>query len=140
MRYSRTEPTALKDQRELIQSLLDHKKVTERRFEEMTRALEGAKLNNDQPKSLQPEHFMCASTLPTPTENPLAALGKYYLLVKKLLQDVDSYRAGLERSQHSRVRNGVLRIHNEEIEHMEVSHGPQMAQMFRNRIYELSDR
>jgi hypothetical protein len=53
-----------------------------------------------------------------------------------MLQEIDGCKSKLEKSRHSRIRDGVLNVHSSEIVHFQRSYGPSIFQCFDDSIFE----
>ena len=55
--------------------------------------------------------------------NDFAELDDYNVLIRTMLREVDFCKSRLEHSRHSRIRQGVLSIHDNEIIRFQLTHG-----------------
>jgi hypothetical protein len=53
-----------------------------------------------------------------------------------MLREIDGCKSKLEKSRHSRIRDGVLNVHSSEIVHFQRSYGPSIFQCFDDSIFE----
>ncbi|KAL4861095.1 hypothetical protein BDV12DRAFT_180747 [Aspergillus spectabilis] len=111
----RAELSALEDQRNLIQKLVDKKEADEKKSKIVQNTLEDT-------KQLIPEDILSSSKGNT---NELLA---YCSLITEIISRVDACCVDLAQGQYTRVRNGIVRIHEEETLQLEMTHGPKVAQ------------
>ncbi|KAH1484994.1 hypothetical protein KXV81_003680 [Aspergillus fumigatus] len=131
---SRAESSVLKEQRGLIQVLVEEKKASEARFDQLVKALESADINHHGsggPDTLPPYEFLAQ-------EDALRELRTYHQLVKRLLHEVDACRSGIERSRYARFRNGVVKVHAAEVEGFRRAHGEIVTRLFEDPLFSLA--
>ncbi|KAE8144572.1 hypothetical protein BDV25DRAFT_166527 [Aspergillus avenaceus] len=129
---SRSESTLLQEQRDLVQTLIDEKRMNEQRFHDLSRALESA-------KSLPTVQFQVLN-IPGPdtTADKLPDdLKQYYLLMKQILTEVENWKPVLEIYRYSRLRAAILNFHSVEASLVEQTHSPSTASILREGIYQL---
>ncbi|GFF51665.1 polyamine oxidase [Aspergillus lentulus] len=131
---SRAESSVLKEQRGLIQVLVEEKKASEARFDQLVKALESVDVNShgSAGQDTLPPYESLAQ------EDALRELRTYHQLVKQLLQEVDACRSGIERSRHLRIRNGVVKLHAAEVEEFRRVHGEIVTRLFEDPLFSLS--
>jgi hypothetical protein len=130
---SRAESSVLKEQRGLIQVLVEEKKASEARFDQLVKALESVDVNShgSTGQDTLPPYESLAQ------EDALRELRTYHQLVKRLLQEVDACRSGIERSRYSRFRNGVVKVHAAEVEGFRRAHGEIVTRLFEDPLFSL---
>lgn len=69
-----------------------------------------------------------------PKTDKLDEVGQYDVLIKKMLREIDHWKSQLEKSRHSRIRKGVLGIHENEVVRFQVSHGQAVVHRFDNSL------
>ncbi|KAF7113938.1 hypothetical protein CNMCM5793_006121 [Aspergillus hiratsukae] len=138
---SRAESSVLQEQRELIRVLVEEKNASERRLDQLRRSDELVKAL----ESLDTNHSGGSAAQDTlPPYEPLAQddalreLRTYHQLVKRLLQEVDACKSGIERSRYSRIRNGVVRVHAGEVEKFQQAHGTIVTRVFEDPLFSLA--
>lgn len=57
------------------------------------------------------------------TYHEFSELDEYNILIRKMLYEIDLCKSKLENSRHSRIRKGVLSIHDGEIIRFQLTHG-----------------
>ncbi|GIK06348.1 hypothetical protein Aspvir_001996 [Aspergillus viridinutans] len=138
---SRAESSVLQEQKGLIKVLVEEKKATEarleelRRFDQLVKDLQSADINNSQGSAGQ-EALPPYESLEQ--EGALRELRTYHQLVKRLLQEVDACRSGIERSRYSRFRNGVVKVHAAEVEGFRRAHGEIATRLFEDPLFSLA--
>ncbi|RHZ73315.1 hypothetical protein CDV55_105621 [Aspergillus turcosus] len=140
---SRAESSVLQEQRDLIRVLVEEKKASERRLDqlrrsdELVKALDSLDVDANHSKGLAVQ-----DTLPPyqslAQEDVLRELRTYHQLVKRLLQEVDACKSGIERSRYSRIRNGVVRVHAAEVEKFQQAHGTIVTRVFEDPLFSLA--
>lgn len=113
------------EQRALIETLLREKQ------------LEKNGENCSPPKYQQTQH-MLDSKMPgeePPKPNPFqegefAEVNEYNALIRKMLHEIDFCKSKLENSRCSRIRKGVLSIHDSEIIRFQLTHGHSVLRHF----------
>lgn len=81
------------------------------------------------PKDDQAHQKLKSKTTPISSEaNPWQKNGfpeveEYNVLIRKMLREIDLCKSKLENSRHSRIRKGVLGIHDSEIVRFQLTHG-----------------
>lgn len=80
------------------------------------------------PKHNQDQHILKSNTQnpskPVPClGNEFAEVEEYNMLIRKMLCAIDSCKSKLENSRHSRIRKGVLSIHDSELIRFQLTHG-----------------
>ncbi|KAJ5380476.1 uncharacterized protein N7496_002904 [Penicillium cataractarum] len=60
----------------------------------------------------------------------------YNSLIKAMLREIDGCKSKLEKSRHSRIRDGVLNVHSTEIVHFQRNYGPSIFQCFEDSIFD----
>lgn len=81
--------------------------------------------------SILPEQHILVKSKATENASPknpgqsseFAELDEYNVLIQKMLCEVDFCKSKLEHSRHSRIRKGVLSIHDSEIIRFQLTHG-----------------
>ncbi|PKX95957.1 uncharacterized protein P174DRAFT_405109 [Aspergillus novofumigatus IBT 16806] len=131
---SRAESSVLKEQRGLIQVLAEEKKASEARFDQLVKALGSADINHhgSAGQDTLPPYESLAQ------EDALRELRTYHQLIKRLLQEVDACRTGIEQSRYSRFRNGVVKVHAAEVEGFRRAHGEIVTRLFEDPLFSLS--
>lgn len=120
----------------MIQTLIEEERTNEKQFKDLTEALRLA-LISDSSKS--PRSDTPAAALP-PDGLLSAELRKYYLLVNKLVSDIDSFRSEMDQTQNRRVRKSVLLVHEAEVAQYYKTHGQAVGDIFRHQLCNLVDR
>ncbi|RHZ59815.1 uncharacterized protein CDV56_107646 [Aspergillus thermomutatus] len=131
---SRAESSVLQEQRGLIQVLVEEKEASERRFDQLVKALGSVDINSSRGPAVQ-------DTLPpyeTLVQDPGRDLRTYIRLVKRLLHEVDACMSGFEWSRYSRIRNGVVRVHAAEVEQFRRAHGVMVTRLFDDPLFSLT--
>ncbi|KAE8379819.1 hypothetical protein BDV26DRAFT_290977 [Aspergillus bertholletiae] len=114
---SRETSSMLEEQYALLQMLVQEKQANERR--------------------LSPEDDdMRLDDAPSPQNMLSAELKTYYSLVQKVLSEIDASKFNLERGQHHRVKRGVLKIHEEEIDYAGRMFGSEVSQILSQATFE----
>ncbi|GFG25084.1 polyamine oxidase [Aspergillus udagawae] len=138
---SRAESSVLQEQKGLIKVLVEEKKASEarleelRRFDQLVKDLGSADINHSQGSAGQealPPYESLAQ------EDALRELRTYHQLVKRLLQEVDASRSGIERSRYLRFRNGVVKAHAAEVEGFRRAHGEIVTRLFEDPLFSLA--
>ncbi|GIJ90048.1 hypothetical protein Asppvi_008997 [Aspergillus pseudoviridinutans] len=136
----RAELSVRQEQKDLIKVLVEEKKASEarlaelRRFDQLVKDIESADINSSQGSAGQealPPYESLAQ------EDALRELRTYHRLVKRLLQEVDACRSGIERSRYSRFRNGVVKVHAAEVEAFRRAHGEIVTRLFEDPLFSL---
>lgn len=124
----------LHEQRNLIDILLREKKSDQ----VMTTNLNSTECFTSIPQPTTP-----AFSVQTPYQSqPLAPIPAnkevqdYNSLIRAMLREIDGCKSKLEKSRHSRIRDGVLNVHSSEIVHFQRSYGPSIFQCFDDSIFE----
>ncbi|KAL4732822.1 hypothetical protein BDV11DRAFT_176312 [Aspergillus similis] len=127
--------STLLDQRGLIQTLIEERRVNDHKFKYLSNSLLSVGTNKD---NSYHEPYQSASS-----EQQLASLPRqleeYYNLIRKLLCDIDAYQYSLEQSQHLRIRNGVVNIHSTEALLFQGIYGRAAQQLFDDSFFESKD-
>ncbi|KAB8262538.1 hypothetical protein BDV32DRAFT_120266 [Aspergillus pseudonomiae] len=131
---SRAESSVLEEQRELIRTLVGEKKTYEAQFERLSKALESAKVTDNQPNESQlpaslTMTFACDDA-PLTNELLSSELREYDALVKKVLSEIDAYQSRIEYDQYRRMIDDILQCYYSEISHCEARHGQRVAPWF----------
>lgn len=137
--YRTSDHSSLQAQRELIETLLREKTETEARFKRLVQVASVS--SNGQGEG---DRALSTSTL---IEQPDMDAGqqssvnneidKYYDLVKGLLSEIDTYQTSLQRDRHLRIRNGVVNVHETELDLFSHFHGPAAIQAFDNPFFQI---
>lgn len=137
--YRTSDHSSLQTQRELIETLLREKTETEARFKRLVQVASVS--SNGQGEG---DRALSTSTL---IEQPDMDAGqqssvnneidKYYDLVKSLLSEIDTYQTRLQRDRHLRIRNGVVNVHQTELDLFSHFHGPAAVQAFDNPFFQI---
>jgi hypothetical protein len=123
---SRHESSILQEQRELIQTLLEEKRVNDKRFRQLTERLEFCSDSDEE-------------TLIEEREPPSRELRKYCHLIAKMLSDIDACKSDLESARNRRMTTDIFGMHAVELEHFESTHGRKAVDFIRNRVSQLYD-
>jgi hypothetical protein len=125
----------LQEQRDLIRVLVEEKKASERRLDQLVKGLDSLDVNHSEGSAVH-------DTLPPyeslAEEDALRELRTYHQLVKRLLQEVDACMSGLDRSRYVRIRNSVVRVHASEVERFQQAHGAMAALLFEDPLFRLA--
>ncbi|KAJ5365421.1 hypothetical protein N7517_008307 [Penicillium concentricum] len=112
------------EQRALIETLLQEKQLENNRgnssppnYQQAQQMLD-SKMTDNAPKS---DPFQ---------EGEFAEVNEYNGLIHKMLHEIDSCKSKLENSRCSRIRKGVLSIHDNEIIRFQLSHGHSVLHQF----------
>ncbi|KAE8350048.1 hypothetical protein BDV28DRAFT_159955 [Aspergillus coremiiformis] len=135
--------SALREQRELIQTLIEERKGNDLRFQNLNNPVRSLPVSGE-PSLAQIAaspymgfHYMPGKPMPESDDIPSDELGKYYRLIKTILSAIDTCKPEIERARYVRIRTGVLNIHSSEIAQLEVTHGREVAEFFSRRADEL---
>lgn len=136
---SRLDSKILQDQRDLIQTLMDEKRSTDKRFRGLTKTLQISKTIDDhssqpRPRDLDSSTISFAAidaSLPVP---PRDDLEKYFNLITKILSDIDACKLDLESSRYHRISDSAWAIHSAEIGHFETTHGRSATEWLQRQI------
>lgn len=109
-RYSKSESPLLKEQRELINLLVEEKKANEDKYTNLQKAIESAQVNNHF-QALTPSISQDTASTTSTAYDPSTEVKEYYTLVKNLLERVDACKYTLDPSRHRRIRYGVMNVH-----------------------------
>lgn len=121
-RVSRAELGALGEQRALIQELVEQRLTERQSAAPVTSHTAGnTQLDSD---------GISANAFPV-------ELNTYCSLIQRIISDLNACQSGLEQAQHTRIRNGIVKIHSEEIDQSEIRHGHRVAQTLRDRLASL---
>ncbi|PLB48521.1 hypothetical protein P170DRAFT_212694 [Aspergillus steynii IBT 23096] len=115
---SRAESKTLKEQSDFIQALVAEKAASEIQFLTLNRVVE-----NPTNKLFDDTDFRAGSVSDE--------LKSYCSLVERILCEIGVIQSNLEPDQYGRVRDGILRLHSEEIVHCEQAHGWDVGQLLR---------
>ncbi|KAB8069368.1 hypothetical protein BDV29DRAFT_182867 [Aspergillus leporis] len=116
---SRAESNIHNEQRALIQTLAEERRATDEQPSSATLEMTSA--------TLLANPSMPSDDDLSPVDVLSAELEAYFSLVQRLISEIDACQSDLEQTQHCRIRNGVLKIHSEEIDQAEISHGQEVA-------------
>lgn len=135
MAFRQKDKASLGDQQGLIAALMEDKRASDAKFQQLTKSIEGFSLDTaastdrsmpqDRSMPIDKSIQVLAAQEPGPTNKVDNELDKYYGLVCKLLQEIDVCQEFLEKTRHSRMRNGVLSLHSTETAIMKHTHGDQ---------------
>jgi hypothetical protein len=63
-------------------------------------------------------------------------LQDYNSLIRAMLGEIDGCKSKLEKSRHSRIRDGVLNVHSSEIVHFQRNYGSSVFQYFDDSVFD----
>ncbi|KAJ6184958.1 hypothetical protein N7519_006259 [Penicillium mononematosum] len=128
--------STLIEQRNVIHTLLEEKKVNTSKFDQLSSSIQTFSIcdvdgsRQESSRSLDTE-----KQLP-----PLSMeLRKYHTLVQKLLYEIDACKYSLEESRHLRIRNGVVNVHTTEAVLFQHTHGHAATQIFDDPFFKFRD-
>ena len=121
---SRTDTSVLEEQRLLIQTLIEEKKVNERHFESLSKTPEATKIDH------------CAPLVtPVMPADPLSAeLQAYCSMIQNVISQIDDCQTSLDQAQHTRIREGIWKIHQDELIQCFTTHGGEAAKLVQERL------
>ncbi|KAI9925500.1 hypothetical protein ASPWEDRAFT_41601 [Aspergillus wentii DTO 134E9] len=134
----KSEPLALKEQKDLVQLLAQEKKANDEKYTQLAETIQCLK-GKDDPQSMATITLAASSTsIPrTSSKSPLLSqdlfpteIIEYYSLIKGLLERVDSSKSTLEKSRHQRIRDGVVNVHLDEAGTFQSIDRQKLSQLF----------
>lgn len=139
---SRSESSVLEEQRELIQTLMEEKRLNDKRFRQLTESLESSSFSDDETLAgdREPPTGSSSINIQSRPSGTSIELSKYCKLIAKMLSDIDNCKADLDSARHDRMATGILDMHAVESRHFELSHGPKTVRWIKNRVSSLYDQ
>lgn len=140
---SRLESNVLREQRELIQKLVEEKRINDQRFRQLTNALESSSLSDDETLTDEREVPMSSASVNSASsaENfRHKELSVYCDLIAKMLSDIDACKSDLDSARHFRINNSVFGMNTMELRYFEFTHGRMASDFIRTRVPQLYDR
>lgn len=136
---SRSESNVLQEQRELIQTLIEEKRLNDKRFRQLTESLESSSFSNDEILQGNRESPIGSTSIHIQAgrSGNSTELSKYCKLIVRMLSDVDKCKSDLKSDRHSRIATGILDLHEVEARHFEFSHGPNTVRWIKNCVSSL---
>jgi hypothetical protein len=145
---SKADSSILQDQQELIKTLNEEKKANDKKFDVLTKAIEGLKpvqnrmneSSKTSPLATQPPPvyeapgnvYLNLASQPTDgggaTEPESEELTHYCALVKSLLAEIDAVQYKINQEMRQRFYSKVLGIHSKEIYRLRKIHGHYLVQ------------
>lgn len=116
------------EQKEIIEILADEKRVNDKRYQQLTNAIEAADTQRSPPTAekgitsfmaMPQQDNIHNSDEPIPEE-----LEQYANLIKSLLTSVDQMKLALDQARYRRIKQGVLTIHDRETRSFQSENGP----------------
>jgi hypothetical protein len=140
---SKADSSVLRDQQELIKTLNEEKKANDKKFDVLTKAIEGLKPTQNgvnessktSPLATQPppvyeasgDIYLSLASQPTDgggaTEPASEELAHYCALVKSLLVEIDAVQYKINQEMRQRFYSKVLGIHSKEVYRLNKIHG-----------------
>ncbi|KAJ5764922.1 hypothetical protein N7520_004481 [Penicillium odoratum] len=131
-----TTKTTLETQRALIESLLEDRDEAEAELKNASLNLGTEAITNVcdiSRKTLEPKET-------GREEKPRTReLEDYYSLIKKMLEDIDRSEHLLEQKRHLRIRNGVVKVHCNEVNLFQQLHEAEDMQRFREPCFQFKE-
>lgn len=115
----------------MLQTLLEHKNQTEKRFDDLN-----ARLEAPAPSGARSSEARSQDPLRKIDDKELEG---YCSLVRRLLNSIEECELALEQPRVRRVNDGVMRFHSEEIDLIKNSYGGQMPEFIKDTLHELSN-
>lgn len=124
-------PEMLNEQRNLIEILLKEK----------------AQVKTEHVGTTNLNPTVCLATPPQTAETAISSqkdrpnfpnqeVQDYNSLIKAMLREIDGCKSKLEKSRHSRIRDGVLTVHSTEIFHFQRKYGSSIFQCFDDSMFD----
>ena len=122
---------------------MEEKRRNERRFRQLTNALESSNISDDETLTEEREPSM-SSTSVNAMSHPESFRSKelrvYCDLIAKMLSDIDACKSDLESARHLRIATSISNMNSVELGYFDFTHGRMAADFIRTRVPKLYDR